>query len=355
MKKILLSAALVAASLSSIADPVQQSTITTGDNSKVENSEQLIGDTDASNNDITSTSTQLGNSANNNGASISTDTRDQNTFNPNTTITGGSTDSNATGGSSIGNQSANDNKLSISGVSTGPSSSTSDAQGGAGGMASSSSGGNTLSNGSSSGGNQLSQSARSSSDGSGNSVTSVDASNNSKYNSRATVWAPIIPGPAPAPLAAGRLIQSTGECGPRARTYDIPVYGTRFQLLGGQQQVVQGYAHELAIASIPYIYHETELPHGKIATVFGSRVEAYTATLGTSSAGSLVVGGFGKQGDGGQVGTNTGGSLEQIVQRYTIRECVISQVFIPSVQPTQIVLHQTLIPEIAPAQRQDRN
>ena len=67
IKSIALSAVIALFGIIGHADPVQDATFN-GDNATQKN--QLIGDTDASNNEINSTSTQLGNSANANGATI---------------------------------------------------------------------------------------------------------------------------------------------------------------------------------------------------------------------------------------------------------------------------------------------
>lgn len=354
MKTIITLAAIALCS----AAIAQQTATVEGDNlGKID--QQNIGDSLVQDVRTNSTSTQLGNSANANGASINVptnvDTRDQNTVAVNPTTT-------SAGGAATGNRADNANQSSAA---TGASSSGGNTLAGqntstntnAGGIASAGGGAGGQGGTSSAQGGTSGATAMGGAGAAGNSAVQVDASDRStaNYSSRATAWAPIIPGPAAAPLAAGRLVQGSEECGPRASTYFVDVNGVRFQLLGGQQHVPQGYAQVLTVAASPYIYHETELPNGKLASVFGSRVTSYMATLGTSSAGAFVVGGFGKQGDGGQVGTNTGGSLEQMVQRYTIRECVISQVFIPNVQPAPVVLQQVFVPDAVPAPRQDRN
>ena len=390
MKTIITLAAIALCS----AAIAQQTATVEGDNlGKID--QQNIGDSLVQDVRTNSTSTQLGNSANANGASINVptnvDTRDQNTVavNPTTTSAGGAATGNradnanqssaATGASSSGgntlagqNTSTNTNAggIASAGGGAGGQGGTSSAQGGTSGATAMGGTSGATAMGGTSGatamggtsgatamGGTSGATAMGGAGAAGNSAVQVDASDRStaNYSSRATAWAPIIPGPAAAPLAAGRLVQGSEECGPRASTYFVDVNGVRFQLLGGQQQVPQGYAQVLTVAASPYIYHETELPNGKLASVFGSRVTSYMATLGTSSAGAFVVGGFGKQGDGGQIGTNTGGSLEQMVQRYTIRECVISQVFIPNVQPAPVVLQQVFVPDAVPAPRQDRN
>ena len=380
---------LLALAAASFAVQAQQTTTVEGDNlGKID--QQNIGDSLVQDVRTNSTSTQLGNSANANGASISVptnvDTRDQNTFNPTSTNTGGNTNSQATGGAATGNWSDNDNRSSVGNVSTGPSSATSGpvtgtntgtntsdnkssaitgpstatsvAEGGAGGKggaggeggsanqgqsqgqktktevangsssssgSTSNSGGNSMSNGSNSGGNQLGQKTNASSDGSGNSktTTNVDASDRSttSYQSKAVAWAPVLHGPAAPALATPNLVMLPTVCGPRVAIRRTDVIGVRFGVWGGQQEVIQGYDEVIAPAENLFVQVGPYL--------VGHQVTTYTATLGTSSAASLSLAGYGKNGDGAQGGGATSGALQQIVQRYTVRECIMAQEAVP--------------------------
>lgn len=167
-------------------------------------------------------------------------------------------------------------------------------------------------------------------------VTSGDSGNYS-----ATAWAPIIHGPAAPALAAGNMVMAPTICGPRVNIIRTQVEGVRFGVWGGQQAVNQGYDEVLAPAENLFIQSG--------AYLIGHSVTSYTVALGTSSAGSFSVGGFSNNGGGAQGGGATSGAMQQIVQRHTVRECVMAQV-------TPVVLRQTFIPE--PAKRQakrDRN
>ena len=189
----------------------------------------------------------------------------------------------------------------------------------------SSSGGNKLASGSvsSSGANQLGQKTNASSDGSGNSLTTVDASDrsNTTYNSKTTVWAPVVHGPAAPALGVGVIAVMPSTCGPRVKIVQRPVVGVRFGVWGGQTDVAQGYDEILEDADEPFVQR------GEYR--MGHEVVTYTATLGTSSAGSLSLSGFGKNGDGAQGGGATSGALQQLVQRHTVRQCVMAQKIVP--------------------------
>jgi hypothetical protein len=361
MNKALISLAIFAA----FGVQAQQTADITGDAAQVD--QQNIGDSTTNQNDINSQSTQLGNSANANGAAITTnvDTRDQNTFNPTA-----DTKSYATGGSAHGNKSDNDNRSSVGNTSSssggnslhgtnksdntntaaakqgqdqgqGQSSSNalalksnnslsngsaSTSQGGTGGTggtssaqggtstaqtgASTSQGGNSTSQGGASGGNVLGLDSSG-----GNSTTNVDASDNSV--SRSVAWAPVSHGPAAPALAAANLVVSNDTCGPRVVIVRRPIEGVRFGVWGGQSAVQQGY-DEVAHEAEPAFVQQGE-------NLMGHKVTTYTAVVGTSSGGSLSLGGFGRSGDGAQGGGSTTGAMQQVVQRVTVRACVFAQ------------------------------
>lgn len=355
MKKIRsLAFSILALALQSAAqaDPVQSNTAT-GDNARQDN--QLIGDTNASENHSNSQSTQLGNSANANGATITTgvDTRDQNTVNSTTSSAGGS--STATGNtadnkSSVGNTTSSSGGNSVAGgavtgANTSANTNNSTSAGGTGGQSNSTSAGGTAAQG---------QGQRQGITGSGNSdsristgptVIAVDTADRSSNTYRATTWAPVIHGSAAPALAAGALVVVPGQCGPRVLIVRRDVIGTRFGLLGGQQDVVQGQDEIVAPAPVPFAQVGPLL--------MGHAVTVYTAILGTSSAASLSLAGYGKDGQGAQGGGAASGQLQQIVQRVVVRECVYAHEAV-SVAHTPAPIRIEPTPLDKPV-RQDRN
>lgn len=351
-KQTLLATCVSLVVLNANADPVQQVT-NTGDNARTE--QQLIGDTNASENKINSTSTQLGNSANANGATITTgvDTRDQNTNTVNS--------SGGAGGSATGNSSANDNRSQVGNTS---SNSVSNAASNSGGnnlsnegvkstIGASIAGSNTSANRTSSQGGMSTSSAsggqggyssakggssqqgqQQSADNSGNSSTSsvtnnnVDAANRSVYNSRAIAFAPVIHGQSSAPVGVGNTTVIHRKCGTRLNLIRTPIYAHTIGAFSG-------------VSSFPYAYTETTSPAGqpfiKTDTDFGTVLmghEAYITekTLGTSSSTSFSIGGFGSNG-GGQGGSQGSGSLTQSIKQVEIFECIYAIQQVVEVKP----------------------
>lgn len=131
------------------------------------------------------------------------------------------------------------------------------------------------------------------------------------------------------------------------------VTGVRFGVWGGQSEVLQGYDEVVAPAGVAFIQNGPYL--------IGHKVTTYTATLGTSSAGSLSIGGFGKSGEGAQGGGATSGSLQQMVQRHTVRECIMANEVVAPVAPPVAAVVVPVITPVGqlPAQirgvRNDRN
>jgi hypothetical protein len=163
--------------------------------------------------------------------------------------------------------------------------------------------------------------------GSGNATVAVDARQaGDVYNSKTTVWAPVVHGPAAAPLAAANLVVIPGVCGPRVEVIKTPVVGKRFGIFGGQDDVEQGYDYEVVPAAVPYKIVGGE-QHGEVVTFLA-------AALGTSSAGSFSIGGYGKDGNGGQGGAAASGQLQQIVTRVLRRDCVMAR----AVEPAPIAI-----------------
>ena len=138
------------------------------------------------------------------------------------------------------------------------------------------------------------------------------------FHSRTTVWAPVIHGPAAAPLAGANIVMNPRPCGPRVEVMSAPVVGKRFGVLGGIRDVEQGTSETFVPASEPFLHR------GNL--VYGHEVVEYVAVLGTSSAGSFSVAGYGTDGNGVQGGASGGGALQQMVARVSVRECVMSAV-----------------------------
>lgn len=175
---------------------------------------------------------------------------------------------------------------------------------------------------------------------SGNSRNQVNVGGgDSNYNTEAVAWAPIIHGPAAPALAAGNMVMAPSICGPRVNIVRRDVEGVRFGVWGGQQTVIQGYDEVLAPAENLFIQSG--------AYLIGHSVTSYTVALGTSSAGSFSVGGFSNN-NGAQGGGATSGSMQQIVQRHTVRECVMAQA-----EP--VVLKQAFIYKPAKSKRPPKN
>lgn len=398
----LIATALLAAGLAS----AQTQSPTIGGNGNLD--QQVIGDTANSADHTASTSNQLGNSANNNGASISVPTDIRTQISPNM-------DSTATGGSAIGNQSSNDNKSSASNgnqsmgqantgnsaigntssnsggnnLTNGSNTANNAAAGGAGGAggqggAASSNGtnaqgqgqqqantgtnaqGQTSANRNTAGGNTGGNSANTvgqsttagngagAGAGSGNrtaNTTRVDASDRSVTNNsyKAVAWAPIIPGPVAPALATANLVVIPGQCGPRVRVVATNVVGKQFGPFGGQYDVMQGIDTDTVMAQGADGQYEPYVVIGD--DVWGQRVDRAIGAIGTSSSTNFSVGGFSSKGDAAQGGAGGSGSLQQIVARSFVTDCVIGKVIKPAEPKVQVVF-ESAIPRPA---RADRN
>lgn len=386
MKKTII--AIASASVLAVSAHAQNApqSNTVGANGKLD--QQIIGDTTSTADRTNSVSHQLGNSANNNGASFTptVDTRDQNTVNSAggaASAVGNTSDnkSNASNGnqtlgqvtngnSSVGptSSSSGGNHLATgpSTATTGPISNTNSAAGGggggggAGGTASSSgtnlgingqqqantgtnAQGQTSANRNSTGGNTQSTTAGNGAGASAGAgagannrtanTTRVDASDRSlttnTYTSKAVAWAPIIPGPVAAPLASANLVVIPGQCGPRVRVVATAVVGKQFGPFGGQYDVAQGQDTDTTMAQGADGQYEPYIVIGD--DVWGQRVDRAIGAIGTSSSTNFSVGGFSSRGDAAQGGAGGSGSLQQIVARSFVTDCVIGKVIKPVV------------------------
>lgn len=167
-------------------------------------------------------------------------------------------------------------------------------------------------------------------------VDASDRSGGDVYESKTTVWAPVIHGAAAAPLAAANLVVVPGVCGPRMDVVRTPVIGKRFGVWGGQSDVEQGFTEQLVPSATPFVRNGEYL--------LGHQITEYTAVVGTSSAGSFSLGGYGKNGDGAQGGGAASGQLQQIVSKVSLRDCIMATpkveatvATVPAVQPLPVI------------------
>lgn len=200
-----------------------------------------------------------------------------------------SSNSNSTGGSNTGGNSNNRNSSSSSAADNGSGNS----------VVGGSTGGNTLVGGSNQAGGA-----------SGNAVTVAGDS----VRSNAVAWAPVIPGAPASPLAAANLAIVPGVCGPRVEVERRVIVGKRFGPFGGQYDVEQGY--EDVVTPSPNRFVEAD------GYLWGHKVTRFATVLGTSSAQSFSVGGYGTNSNGGQGGASASGQLQQIVKQADVEECV---------------------------------
>jgi hypothetical protein len=143
-----------------------------------------------------------------------------------------------------------------------------------------------------------------------------DGSGGDSFSSKTTVWAPVLHGPAAAPLAGANVVMNPRTCGPRVDVVSAPVVGKRFGVLGGVRDVDQGTSESFVPAREPFLHRGN--------MIFGHEIVEYVTVLGTSSAGSFSLAGYGTNGNGAQGGASGGGILQQMVVKVSVRECVMS-------------------------------
>jgi hypothetical protein len=285
-----------------------------------------IGDLSNRSGDVSSANTNLVGSASQSGAASNASNGDQ------TTMVGNA--------NQVGNTNTVGNASSNTGTNTGLNSSVNDVRGtntSNVGNTSANTGTNTSANSnrggdqSLRGGDQTSvqgqaqnASTKSGVSKSGNSQTAVDASDRSTntYTSRTTVWAPVVHGPAAAPLAAANLVVVPGKCGPRVNIIKTDVTGKRFGVWGGQDDVAQGLNYDMESATDASGNPE---PFKRVGDyLLGHEVVIQSAVVGTSSGGSFSLGGYGKNGEGAQGGGAASGGLQQIVSKILVRDCIMA-------------------------------
>lgn len=188
--------------------------------------------------------------------------------------------------------------------------------------------------------------------------TSISGDTYSSY-SKTTVWAPVIHS-APAPALVGANISVIPmACGPRVQRRMIDVEGRRFNVLLPDQVVPQGWTEILEEATVDRLVYDPVTGKQKIVQVpqpflrknvegqswlMGHQVWEKAAVIGVSSGGSFSIGGFGRNGDGGQGGASASGQLQQQVSQYTIRDCVMAT----AVEPTVAVPPPPAVVEVLP-------
>ena len=185
----------------------------------------------------------------------------------------------------------------------------------------------------------MGQASQTSNDGSGNSTTQVDASDNSVYNNK-TIFIPAIVPPTPSSqLAVGNIVKETSACGPLQSIVQREVNGT-FHGLFTTTDVPQGYHQELA----PYVdangveqqYKHVPLPTGDGYRVYGHQVTQYTTVVGVSGARNIAIGGGGSSGSWGQGGMGTSSANQQLVTTLQLRLCEIGTIK----QPQEVLVRE---------------
>jgi hypothetical protein len=254
---------------------------------------------------------------------------------------GGSASATGGSGGSVGNvgSSSKANSASLSGVSeSGNSASQSAATGGTVGDTSSS-----ASNGDQSTAVDASSGSTSgaSADGSGNSTTRVDASNNSRYNSQSLFQASI---PAAAPTFAPGALATVvhGQCGPLMAIQSEEVTGTYLGLFR---------KHHIALGRTDRIvphdggeYVSRTYPDGS-TRLFGHRAVRTTAVVTISGSRQVGAGGGQTGGGYGQLGVGGGSSMQRVVTQIDLEPC---EAFHSVPAPAPVVV---AAPEPAPVRR----
>lgn len=159
----------------------------------------------------------------------------------------------------------------------------------------------------------------------GNSRTSVDASDQSSYRSRAIFIPPVVPGTPPSQLAVGNIIRETSACGPLQHVVREPVTGTFIGLLRNAS-VAQGWSDDLE----PYYdasgavvdYRRDQLPNGDVR-LFGHQVIMFTTVIGVASNRNIALGGGSGGGSWGQGGMGSSSSNQRMVTTIQLRDCEI--------------------------------
>jgi hypothetical protein len=143
-----------------------------------------------------------------------------------------------------------------------------------------------------------------------------DGGRGDSFYSKTTVWAPVIHGPAAAPLAGAHIVVYTPRGGPRGALVCQPRVGQRVGGLGGGGAGGQGASEFFVPAHEPFVHRGN--------MVFGHEIVEYVTVVGTSTAGSFSLAGYGTDGNGAQGGASGGGMLQQMVVKVSVRECVMS-------------------------------
>ena len=151
----------------------------------------------------------------------------------------------------------------------------------------------------------------------GNSAVQIDASDRSQssYTSRTTVLPPVLHGPGVTSITSGDMIKEVGECGPDVIIISHKVYGVHRGAMGGESPIDQGYDQEIVDAPVPF-----KIINGQ---AYGAQVTIITTKIGISTASSISIGGYGKDGQGAQGGGARSGGAERIFQRITKRTCLL--------------------------------
>lgn len=159
----------------------------------------------------------------------------------------------------------------------------------------------------------------------GNSRTTIDASDNSRYRSRTVFIPPVVPGTPPSQVAVGDIIRETSACGPLQHIVRQPVRGT-FIGLFRNASVDQGWSDDLEPfrddAGIRVDYRQDRLPNGDVR-MFGHQVIMFTTVVGVASNRNIALGGGSGGGSWGQGGMGSSSSNQRMVTTIQLRECEI--------------------------------
>ncbi len=171
----------------------------------------------------------------------------------------------------------------------------------------------------------------------GNSYTSLSTAT---AVSKTTVWAPVVHGQTAAPLASASMMIVPSQCGPRVRVERINIEGHRVKSFWPDTTLPNGWTEVLVNdyeerqewdpMSKTWMPVREDVPFKEVKVggkkvLMGSQFWEKAAVIGTSTGSSFSLGGFGRNGDGGQGGAAASGQLQRQVSQYTVRDCIYAE------------------------------
>lgn len=172
-----------------------------------------------------------------------------------------------------------------------------------------------------------------SADGSGNSSTHVNASNNSRYSSQA-LFLPTLSGAAPTFVPGSSATVVAGQCGPLMATESEEVNGTYLGLIR-KHSIYLGRTDRI----VPYEggeYVSRSYPDGS-TRLFGHRAVRTTAVLNVAGSRQVSLGGGETGGNWGQGGAGGGSSMQRLVVQIDLEPCeAFHSVPVPPVVAVQV-------------------